>query len=88
MIYPNGDESAYVATVSEATVAAGVPRPDGDETSEVRCFLPQELPAAEMGRLTRALFSDLGMLTIQTVPTCSGSAASSTEVLALVLSHP
>ena len=61
--YPNGDESAYVATVFDATVTGGVPRPDGDETSEVRWFLPEELPTDEMGGLTRALFRDLGILT-------------------------
>ena len=51
--YPNGDESAYVVTVFDATVISGIPRPDEDETSEVGWFRPEELPIAEMGGLTR-----------------------------------
>ncbi len=58
--YPNGDLSAYVVTVFDATVRGGVPRPDGDETSEVGWFLPEDLPLDQMGHLTRALFRDLG----------------------------
>ena len=58
--YPNGDESAYVVTVFDATVISGIPRPDEDETSDVGWFRPEELPIAEMGGLTRALFRDLG----------------------------
>jgi ADP-ribose pyrophosphatase YjhB (NUDIX family) len=59
--YPNGDESAYVVTVFDATVRDGTPRPDGDETSEVGWFKPDELPVSEMGELTKALFRDLGL---------------------------
>jgi hypothetical protein len=40
-------------------VIDGMPRPDGDETSEVGWFRPQELPTGQMGRLTKALFRDL-----------------------------
>jgi 8-oxo-dGTP pyrophosphatase MutT (NUDIX family) len=59
--YPNGDESAYVVTVFDATVIEGTPRPDGDETSEVGWFRPEELPVGDMGPLTRAIFRDLGV---------------------------
>jgi 8-oxo-dGTP pyrophosphatase MutT (NUDIX family)/predicted kinase len=59
--YPNGDESAYVVTVFDATVIEGVPRPDADETSEVGWFRPDALPLDEMGELTRALVRDLGL---------------------------
>ena len=59
--YPNGDRTAYVATVFDATVAGGSPRPDGDETSEVAWFAPDDLPFDRMGGLTAALFRDLGM---------------------------
>jgi len=59
--YPNGDESAYVVTVFDATVLEGTPRPDGDETSEVGWFRPEELPVGQMGGLTRALLRDLGL---------------------------
>lgn len=57
--YPNGDESAYVVTIFQATVTDGTPRPDGDETSGVGWFRPDELPIDQMGKLTKALFRDL-----------------------------
>jgi 8-oxo-dGTP pyrophosphatase MutT (NUDIX family) len=57
--YPNGDESAYVVSVFDATVIDEIPRPDNDETSEVGWFRPEELPLNQMGQLTRALFRDL-----------------------------
>ena len=59
--YPNGDESAYVVTVFDAKVTGGTPRPDGEETSEVGWFKPEELPFSKMGRLTKALLRDLGL---------------------------
>ena len=61
--YPNGDETAYVVTVFDATVLSGEPRPDFDETVETGWFDPDDLPLDEMGRLTRALFRDVGPLT-------------------------
>lgn len=57
--YPNGDRSAYVVTVFDATVIDGTPRPDEDETSDVGWFKPDELPVSQMGRLTQAIFRDL-----------------------------
>ncbi len=57
--YPNGDESAYVVSVFDATVIDGTPHPDNDETSEVGWFRPEELPLKQMGQLTRAIFRDL-----------------------------
>jgi ADP-ribose pyrophosphatase YjhB (NUDIX family)/ubiquinone/menaquinone biosynthesis C-methylase UbiE len=62
MVYPNGDETAYVSTVFEATVLSGTPRPDGDETSEVGWWEPDELPVGEMSAFTRALLRDVGVL--------------------------
>lgn len=59
--YPNGDRAAYVVTVFDATVIGGDPRPDGDETSEVEWFRPDELPLGQMGGLTTALLGDLGL---------------------------
>jgi 8-oxo-dGTP pyrophosphatase MutT (NUDIX family) len=59
--YPNGDQSAYVVTVFDATIVDGTPRHDDDETCEVGWFAIDELPFNEMGRLTRALFRDLGL---------------------------
>jgi predicted kinase/ADP-ribose pyrophosphatase YjhB (NUDIX family) len=61
VVYPNGDETAYVVTVFDARVIGGTPRPDGDETSEVGWFRPDELPFDQMGRLTRALVRELGL---------------------------
>ncbi len=59
--YPNGDETAYVVVVFEATVESGTPRPDGDETSEVGWFDLGELPYDKMGPLTKALLRDVGV---------------------------
>jgi hypothetical protein len=64
--YPNGDQTAYVVTVFDATVIAGSPRPDGEETSEVGWFHPEELPFGEMGGLAKALFRDLGLASHET----------------------
>ncbi len=61
VVYPNGDETAYVVTVFDARSVDGIPRPDGDETSEVGWFGPEEIPFDQMGRLNRALFRDLGL---------------------------
>ena len=59
--YPNGDVTSYVAAVFDATVTAGTPRPDGDETSEVAWLDPHRLPLEEMGTLTKALLRDAGV---------------------------
>ena len=48
--YPNGDKAAYVVTVFDATVIGRNPRPDGDETSEVGWFRPDELATRPDGR--------------------------------------
>jgi 8-oxo-dGTP pyrophosphatase MutT (NUDIX family) len=61
MTYPNGDQTSYVATVFDATVIEGVPRPDLDETSAVAWWDPNELPYEQMGTLTRALLRDSGI---------------------------
>jgi 8-oxo-dGTP pyrophosphatase MutT (NUDIX family) len=60
--YPNDDESAYVVTVFDAAVTEGTPHPDDDETAEVGWFPLDKLPIAEMGRLTQAIFRDLGFV--------------------------
>ena len=58
--YPNGDQTSYVSCVFDATVAGGTPAPDGDETSAVRWWAPDELPYDEMSGLTRALLRAVG----------------------------
>ncbi len=58
--YPNGDQSSYVSTVFAATVLAGTPAPDGEETSEAQWFDPNQLPWSDMGSFARALLIDTG----------------------------
>ena len=58
--YPNGDQSSYVSTVFAATVSSGTPVPDGEETSEVKWFDPNQLPWREMGGFAQALLRDPG----------------------------
>lgn len=61
MTYPNGDQTSYVSTVFDATVVDGAPRPDGDETSEVRWWEPAHLPWSEMSPFTIALLRAIGL---------------------------
>lgn len=42
-VYPNGDQLAVVSTVFAARVLRGTPRPDHEETSDARFFLPNEI---------------------------------------------
>jgi 8-oxo-dGTP pyrophosphatase MutT (NUDIX family) len=58
--YPNGDQTAYVSTVFDATVIGGSPRPDGDETSAVQWWPRHQLPYDEMSSFTRALLRAVG----------------------------
>jgi ADP-ribose pyrophosphatase YjhB (NUDIX family) len=59
--YPNGDQTSYVSTLFDATVIAGRPEPDGDETSSVAWWAPEELPYDEMSSFTRALLGAVGI---------------------------
>jgi ADP-ribose pyrophosphatase YjhB (NUDIX family) len=43
--YPGGDESQYVMIVFECAVTGGRPRPDGEETLEVRYWTAEEAAA-------------------------------------------
>jgi 8-oxo-dGTP pyrophosphatase MutT (NUDIX family) len=61
MRYPNGDQTSYVTTVFDARVIGGVPRPDGDETSDVRWWDADGLPTGCMSSFTRALVRDAGL---------------------------
>jgi 8-oxo-dGTP pyrophosphatase MutT (NUDIX family) len=60
LTYPNGDQTSYVSIVFDATVTGGSPRPDGDETSAVQWWAPDEIPYGEMSAFTRALFRGVG----------------------------
>ncbi len=59
--YPNGDQTSFVSTVFDATVLAGAPTPDGEETSEVGWWDPNDLPLEEMSGFTRALLRGVGL---------------------------
>ncbi len=61
MTYPNGDETSYVTTVFDGRVVDGVPRPDGDETLDVRWWPVVRLPYGEMSAFTRALMTAAGL---------------------------
>jgi ADP-ribose pyrophosphatase YjhB (NUDIX family) len=61
MVYPNGDQTAYVSTVFDATVVGGTPTPDGEETSEVAWWSTASLPFEQMSGFTRALLRDVGL---------------------------
>jgi 8-oxo-dGTP pyrophosphatase MutT (NUDIX family) len=58
--YPNGDRCQYVSSVFDARIVGGVPTPDGDETSDVVWFAPDELADADLGPFCRATLRELG----------------------------
>jgi ADP-ribose pyrophosphatase YjhB (NUDIX family) len=62
LTYPNGDRTAYVSIVYEATVIGGTPRPDLDETVDVGWFAPDELAALDLGDFARSTFRALGLV--------------------------
>lgn len=61
--YPNGDETAYVSIVFDATVTGGEAAPDGDETIQVGWFDAPGLAAADLHPFARVLLTELGMFT-------------------------
>ena len=67
--YPNGDQTSYVSTLFDATVIAGTPTPDGDETSSVAWWAPDQLPYEEMSSFTRALLGAVGIGASTSPPT-------------------
>jgi ADP-ribose pyrophosphatase YjhB (NUDIX family) len=63
VIYPNGDQVAYVSPVFDARVLAGELRPDGEEISQVGWFSPAEIEREiELNDFTRALLRDTGVM--------------------------
>lgn len=62
VVYPNGDEVAYVAVVFDATVESGRPSPDGEETLAVRWFASEDLAGLDLSPFARAQFRALGWL--------------------------
>lgn len=57
LTYPNGDQCSVVSRVYEATVTGGEPRPDNDETSEVRWFDLDELESLELNEFNQRLLT-------------------------------
>jgi 8-oxo-dGTP pyrophosphatase MutT (NUDIX family) len=59
--YPNGDRVSYVPTVFDARLVSGVPRADGDETTEVAWFSREELATADLTDFTVSLLAAAGV---------------------------
>ncbi|HEX6908917.1 MAG TPA: NUDIX domain-containing protein [Longimicrobium sp.] len=53
--YPGGDQSQYVMIVFECAVVRGEPRPDGDETLEVRYWRADEAAALPLSGWLRTM---------------------------------
>jgi 8-oxo-dGTP pyrophosphatase MutT (NUDIX family) len=51
--YANGDETAWVVTVFEASIVGGEPAPSDDETQDVGWFDPSELDGLERSPASR-----------------------------------
>ena len=60
--YPNGDVVSYVSIMFDARVLSGTARPDGEETSEVAWFAPQQLEDVELTPFTVELLGAAGTL--------------------------
>lgn len=61
--YPNGDRTAYVISVYEATIVAGLPAPADGELRQVAWFTTAELETIPLTRLARATLTTTGYLT-------------------------
>ena len=61
IVYPNGDEVAYVSTVFDARIVAGTPCPDEEETAAVGWFTSTELETTSLTPFTRSLLGALGL---------------------------
>ena len=61
LTYPNGDQTAYVSIIYDARVIDGDPAPDGDETTEVGWWDPDELPYDDMSAFTCAILDALDL---------------------------
>ena len=58
LVYPNGDIVSYVSIVFDASIVAGTPAPDGDETTETGWFRPDELGCVALTDFTVELLND------------------------------
>jgi 8-oxo-dGTP pyrophosphatase MutT (NUDIX family) len=62
VIYPNGDRTAYVCAVYEASIIDGDPAPADGELSKVSWFTREELAEIPLSRFARALLTATGYL--------------------------
>lgn len=60
--YKNGDEVAYIQTLFDARITAGVPTPDLDEVTEAKWFSRDELKCADLDEFALATFQASGLL--------------------------
>jgi ADP-ribose pyrophosphatase YjhB (NUDIX family) len=60
--YPNGDRTAYVTAIYEASIIDGSPAVRDDELSDLAWFTPAQLADLELSRFARALLSATGYL--------------------------
>ncbi len=60
--YLNGDRTAYVCAVYEATIVDGTPAPADGELSKVAWFSREELRTVPLSRFARALLTATGYL--------------------------
>jgi 8-oxo-dGTP pyrophosphatase MutT (NUDIX family) len=63
VLYPNGDQVAYVSTVFDARMIGGELHADGEETSDALWLSMEELADADMNSFTWTLLSELRVLT-------------------------
>jgi 8-oxo-dGTP pyrophosphatase MutT (NUDIX family) len=63
VLYPNGDQVAYVSTVFDARMIGGALHADGEETSEARWLSMEELSHSDMDSFTWTMLLELGVLT-------------------------
>lgn len=60
--YPNGDRTAYVTAVYEATITDGSPAVHDDELSDIAWFTSARLATLQLSRFAHALLSATGYL--------------------------
>jgi 8-oxo-dGTP pyrophosphatase MutT (NUDIX family) len=57
-VYSNGDQLSFISIVYDASVVAGVPTPDSDETTEVAWFSLEELLSLPLTNFVTLLLRD------------------------------
>jgi 8-oxo-dGTP diphosphatase len=62
VVYPNGDQVSYVASVYSARPIGGDELPDQDEVAEIGWFSPSELTDLTLDRFARYALTEIGML--------------------------